>query len=104
MARAFLAGIDILMIAKSDFSGAWGYFQEVYANMLPAAEQQALMDATGYTSWDDLRAAFRARITESAARIRTAKAAVGLSTSHTGTGAATNASTGLVGEYRTLAN
>ena len=39
MARAFLAGIDILMIAKTDFSGAWGYFQEIYADMLPAGAE-----------------------------------------------------------------
>jgi len=103
MARAFLAGIDILMIAKSDFSGAWGYFQEVYANLLPAAEQQALMAATGFASWDALRAAFRARITESAARIRSVKSTIGLSTSFMKTGAARAASTDLVGEYRTLA-
>jgi beta-glucosidase-like glycosyl hydrolase len=104
MARAFLAGIDILMIAKSDFSGAWGYFQEVYADMLPAAEQQALMAASGYRSWADLRGAFRARITDSAARIRSVKATVGLSTSFMKTGPATAASTDLVGTYRSLAN
>lgn len=104
MARAFLAGIDILMIAKSDFSGAWGYFQEVYADMLPAAEQQALMAATGYTSWPDLRAAFRARITASAALIRSVKATVGRSTSFMKSGPATAASTDLVGTYRSLAN
>jgi beta-N-acetylhexosaminidase len=104
MARAFLAGIDILMIAKSDFSGAWGYFQEVYADMLPVAEQQALMAATGYTSWDELRAKFNARIVESAARIRSVKATVGKSTTFMKTGPATAASTDLVGEYRQLAN
>ncbi len=104
MARAFLAGNDILMIAKSDFSGAWGYFQEVYANMLPAAEQQALMAATGFASWDALRAQFLARITESAARVRASKVAVGLATSAMGTGPATSASSGLVTEYRRLAN
>jgi beta-glucosidase-like glycosyl hydrolase len=104
MARAFLAGIDVLMIAKSDFSGGWGYFQEVYANMLPAAEQQALMAAAGYTSWDELRAAFKARITESVARIRAAKAAVGRSTTFMRIGPATAASTDLVSEYRQLAN
>jgi beta-glucosidase-like glycosyl hydrolase len=103
MARAFLAGIDILMIAKSDFSGAWGYFQEVYANLLPAAEQHELLAATGYASWDELRAHFNARITESAARIRAAKSAVGLATSHMGTGPATAASHDLVSEYRQLA-
>jgi len=104
MARAFLAGIDILMIAKNDFSGAWGYFQEVYADMLPAAEQAELMAATGYASWQELRTQFRARITESAARIRTVKTKVGLSTSFMGTGPAKNASTDLVGEYRSLSN
>ncbi|HTL35919.1 MAG TPA: glycoside hydrolase family 3 N-terminal domain-containing protein, partial [Kofleriaceae bacterium] len=104
MARAFLAGIDILMISKVDFTGAWGYFQEVYANMLPVAEQQALLAATGIASWDELRAKFKARITESVARIRAAKAAVGPSTSFMKTGPATAASTDLVGEYRQLAN
>ncbi|HUS28787.1 MAG TPA: glycoside hydrolase family 3 N-terminal domain-containing protein [Kofleriaceae bacterium] len=104
MARAFLAGVDILMISKVDFTGAWGYFQEVYANMLPAAEQQALLAATGIASWDELRAKFKARITESAARIRSVKAKVGLSTSFMKTGPATAASTDLVGEYRRLAN
>jgi len=104
MARSFLAGMDILMIAKSDFSGAWGYFQEVYANMLPAAEQHELMAATGYASWDELRAKFRARITESVARIRFVKSTLGLSTSFMKTGAARDASTDLVGEYRNLAN
>jgi len=104
MARSFLAGMDILMIAKSDFSGAWGYFQEVYADMLPAAEQHELMAATGYASWDELRAKFRARITESVARIRFVKSTLGLSTSFMKTGAARDASTDLVGEYRNLAN
>jgi beta-glucosidase-like glycosyl hydrolase len=104
MARAFLAGIDILMIAKSDFTGAWGYFQEVYANMLPAAEQQALMAATGIGSWDELRAKFKARITESVTRIRSVKAAVGQATSHMGAGPAKNASADLVTAYRDLSN
>jgi len=103
MARSFLAGIDILMIAKTDFSGAWGYFQEVYADMLPASEQQALVAAAGFASWDDLRAAFRARVTESAARIRSVKSTLGLSTSNMQTGPANAASTDLVGEYRQLA-
>jgi len=104
MARAFLAGIDVLMIPKTDFTGAWGYFQEVYANMLPVPEQKALMAATGYTSWDDLRAAFRARITESVARIRTVKSTLGRSTTFMKTGPARNASADLVDEYRQLAN
>jgi len=102
MARAFLAGNDILMIAKGDFSGAWGYFQMVYANRLPAAEIAELVAATGYASWDDLRAKFRARIIESAARIRGVKAAVGWSTSFMKTGPARNASSELTGEYRDL--
>ena len=104
MARSFLAGIDILMIAKTDFSGAWGYFQEIYANVLPLAEQQALMKATGYMAWDALRTAFRARITDSAARIRGVKSALGPATAAMKTGPATNASTALVGEYRQLAH
>ena len=104
MARAFLAGNDILMIAKNDFSGAWGYFQLVYANMMPAAEQQALVAATGYASWDELRAKFKARIVDSVTRIRAVKGLVGPATSHMGTGPAKNASAELVGEYRELSN
>lgn len=103
MARSFLAGMDILMISNTDFSGAWGYFEEVYANLLPEAERTALMQATGYTSWDALRTDFKARITESAARIRVVKAQVGKATASMGSGPATNASTALVSEYRSLA-
>ena len=33
MARAFLSGIDVLMIAKADFSGGWDYFQALYAGV-----------------------------------------------------------------------
>jgi beta-glucosidase-like glycosyl hydrolase len=104
MARSFLAGIDILMIAKTDFSGAWGYFEEVYANLLPVAEQQALVKAAGYPSWDALRTAFRARITESVTRIRGVKSKLGPATSAMKTGPATNASTDLVTEYRSLSH
>lgn len=103
-ARAFLSGIDILMIAKTDFTGTWGYFQELYAGLLPAAEQQALVTATGYASFDDVRAAFRARVDESAARIHTVKVALGPATAAMGTGPATNASLDLVPEYRQLSN
>jgi beta-glucosidase-like glycosyl hydrolase len=102
MARAFLAGIDILMISKTDFTGAWGYFQLVYANRMPVGEQQALVAATGYASWDELRTAFNARIEESAARIHRVKTAIGRATSAMGTGPATNASGALASEYRSL--
>ncbi len=102
MARTFLAGMDILMIAKADFSGAWGYFQLVYADMMPAGEKAELLAATGFASWEELRAKFLARITESAARIRSVKSAVGLATSHMGTGRATATSTDLTGTYREI--
>jgi beta-glucosidase-like glycosyl hydrolase len=104
MARSFLAGMDILMISNTDFTGAWGYFQEIYANLLPAAERTALMQATGYTSWDALRTDFMARITESAARIRAVKAQIGKATASMGTGPANRASTALVSEYQTLSH
>jgi beta-N-acetylhexosaminidase len=104
MTRSFLAGVDILMIAKTDFSGAWGYFQEVYANLLPVSEQHALVAAAGFASWDDLRAAFLARVTESAARIRSVKSTLGLATSNMSTGPANAASADLVGEYHQLSN
>ena len=68
------------------------------------AEQQALVAATGFASWDELRAKFKARIVESVTRIRAVKAVVGQATSHMGTGPAKNASASLVGEYRELAN
>ncbi len=99
MAQAFLAGMDILMISKTEFSGAWGYFQMVWANRLPTAEQAALTQAAGFASWDELRSAFKARVEESATRIREVKAAVGRSTSFMGTGPATNASAALTAEY-----
>lgn len=102
MARAFLAGIDILMIAKSDFNGAWGYFQLVHANRMPEAEQQELVNASGLGSWDAVRARFEQRIQESATRIREVKAAVGRSTTFTGSGPARDASGALAGEYRAL--
>ena len=68
------------------------------------AEQKALIAATGYASWDDLRAAFRARITESVARIRTVKSTLGRSTTFMKKGAARDASADLVDEYHQLAN
>jgi hypothetical protein len=76
----------------------------VFANRLPEAERQALVAAAGFESWDALRSAFRARITESATRIRAVKAAVGRSTTLMGTGPARNASAALTAEYRQLAN
>ena len=102
MARAFLAGIDILMIAKSDFTGAWGYFQLVHANRMPEAEKQELVNATGLGSWDEVRARFEQRIQDSAARIHQVKSTIGRSTTFTGSGPARDASGALAGEYRSL--
>ena len=65
------------MIAKTDFTGAWDYFQSLYAGTLPAAEETALATAAGFASFGELQTKFKARVTESAARIHTSKAAVG---------------------------
>jgi beta-N-acetylhexosaminidase len=102
MARAFLAGVDILMIAKADFVGAWDYFQMVSADQLPADEKAALVDAAGASDWASLRAKFRARVTESAARIKDAKTKVGPSSEFAGTGEPRAASRELVEEYQRL--
>lgn len=102
MARAFVAGVDILMIAKADFNGAWDYFQMVSADQLPADEKTALVQATGAADWASLRAKFRARVTESAARIKDAKTKVGPSSDFAGTGAPSTVSRELVDEYRRL--
>jgi beta-glucosidase-like glycosyl hydrolase len=102
MARAFLAGMDVLMIAKTDFSGAWDYFQALYANQLPAAEQAALVSATHAADFPAIQAKFAARVDESAARIRSVKKAVGPSASFAGTGPANATSGDLVAEYKHL--
>lgn len=104
MAQTFLAGMDILMIAKTEFNGAWSYFQLVWSDRLPEAEKAELVRAAGYASWTELRAAFRARVLESAARIKTVKTSLGRITAHLGAGPATAASSSLIGEYRDLAN
>lgn len=102
MARAFLAGIDVLMIAKADFDGAWDYFQMVQADQLPEGEKQALVEAAGAADWATLRAKFRARLAESAARIKEAKTKVGSSSEFAGTGEPRAASRDLVEEYQRL--
>lgn len=102
MARAFIAGIDVLMIAKADFNGAWDYFQMISADQLPADEKTALVQAAGASDWATLRAKFRARVSESAARIKEAKTKVGPSSEFAGTGAANASSRELVDEYRRL--
>ena len=102
MARSFIAGMDMLMIAKTDFLGAWDYFQQLYAGQLPAAEQTALAQAAGFPSFGALQSKFKARVTESAARIHTSKAAVGPVANMVGTGPASNAAKDLVAEYTQL--
>lgn len=102
MARSVLAGMDILMIAKADFSGAWDYFQALLASQLPAAEQAELVAATHEADFAAVLAKFRARVRESAGRIRAAKSRVGLSTSFAGQGEPRAASAELADEYRRL--
>ena len=102
MARSTLAGMDILMIAKTDFLGAWTYFQSLLAGQLSAAEQAGLVADAHETDFPTLQAKFKARVTESAARIKAAKTQVGPVANMMGTGPATNASQDLVGQYQQL--
>ena len=102
MARSFLAGMDVLMIAKADFNGAWDYFQSLLAGQLPEAEQAALTQAAGEVDFGTLQRKFKARVAQSAERVKAAKAAVGPSASFRKTGAPRAASEDLVGEYQRL--
>jgi beta-glucosidase-like glycosyl hydrolase len=102
MARSFVAGMDILMIAKAEFIGAWDYFQQIFASQLPEAEQQALASAAHEPDFASFLAKFKARVGESAARIKAAKTAVGPAASFIKQGEARAASTDLVPEYRRL--
>lgn len=102
MARSFLAGMDILMIAKSDFVGAWDYFQSVYAGSLPAAEQAALVRDAHEADWASLVARFKSRVEESTARIAAVKRRVGRSADFVGVGEPRAASRPLVDEYERL--
>ena len=102
MARSFLAGMDILMIAKADFGGAWDYFQAIDANQLPAEEQSALVSAAHEQDWTSLHAKFKARVAESAARIKASKSAVGPAASFMKQGLPSAASADLVADYRRL--
>lgn len=102
MAQSFVAGMDILMIAKAEFIGAWDYFQQIMASQLPEAERQALAAAAGEPDFGAFLARFKLRVAESAARIKAAKAAVGPAASFVGQGEARAASTELVGEYHKL--
>jgi beta-glucosidase-like glycosyl hydrolase len=102
MAQSFYAGMDILMIAKAEFLGAWSYFQEIYANQLPASEQQALVAATHEPNFAAFLAKFKDRVDESAARVHAAKSAVGPVASFMGKGEARAASADIVAEYEQL--
>lgn len=102
MARSFLAGMDILMISKADFNGGWDYFQNVYAGTLPAAEQAALVSEAGEPSFAALQTKFKARVTESAKRIKTAKDKVGPVASFAGRGEPREASKEYQSEYARL--
>jgi beta-glucosidase-like glycosyl hydrolase len=102
MARAFLAGIDVLMIAKTDFAGAWDYFQMLFAGQLPVAEQAALVADAKEADFATLQAKFKTRVAESADRINTAKSKVGPVASFVKEGPATDASADLVGDYERL--
>jgi beta-glucosidase-like glycosyl hydrolase len=102
MAQSFLAGMDILMISKADFNGAWAYFQQLNAGELPQSEQAELMRLTGINDGETLALKFRARVQESAARIRASKEKVGTLHSYIGRGEPRAATTEIAAEYRRL--
>gem|GEM_PF-6359578 len=102
MARALLAGMDVLMIAKADFTGAWDYFQMLNAGTLPQAELTTLAKEAGIADIASLQARFRARLAESAKRIKESKDAVGKLATYRGTGAANSTSAELIAEYQKL--
>jgi beta-glucosidase-like glycosyl hydrolase len=102
MARSFIAGMDILMIAKTDFSGAWDYFQMLNAGTLADAEKTAITQAAGFHDFASLQAKFKARVIEASARIHASKHKVGPVAGMVGTGPASNASKDLVAEYQRL--
>lgn len=102
MARSFVAGMDILMIAKGEFLAAWDYFQQIQGSQLPDAGAQALAAAASEPGFAAFQAKFKARVAESAARIKAAKTAVGPAASFVGRGEARATSTDLVAEYKRL--
>ena len=102
MATSFLAGMDVLMIAKADFAGAWDYFQALLANQLPAEEQALLVSGAHLQDRTALIERFKARVTESAARIHAVKTKVGPTASFVREGEPKSASADLVGEYQRL--
>lgn len=102
MARSFLAGMDVLMIAKAEFNGAWDYFQMLNAGTLSDAEKAAITAEAGFPSFAALQAKFKARVTEAAQRIHAAKSKVGPVSGMIGQGPASNASRDVVAEYHRL--
>ena len=102
MARSFVAGMDMLMIAHADFNGAWDYFQQIFAGTLAPAEQQQLASDAGEPSFSSFQTKFKARLTEAAARIKASKDRVGKSSSFAKAGEARRASADIVDEYQQL--
>lgn len=102
MVRSFLAGMDILMIAKAEFNGAWDYFQMLNAGQLADAEKAAITREAGFSSFPALQAKFKERLKESAQRIHAAKHEVGPVAGMIGQGPASSASRDLVAEYQRL--
>jgi beta-glucosidase-like glycosyl hydrolase len=100
MARSFLAGMDVLMIAKAEFAGGWDYFQNVYAGTLDDAEKAAFVHDANERDWESLQTKFKARVAESAARIKAVKSRVGPAAPREGEARAT--SRDLSAEYSRL--
>jgi beta-glucosidase-like glycosyl hydrolase len=102
MVRSFLAGMDMLMIAKAEFNGAWDYFQMLNAGTLSDGEKATIALQAGFPSFAAVQAKFKERLAESAQRIHAAKAKVGPVSGMIGSGPASNASRDLVAEYHRL--
>ena len=86
------------MIAKTDFNGAWDYFQNINAGTLPAAEQAALASDAKMT-FAAFQEKFKARIVEATKRIKASKDKVGPVASFVKTGEAHDASKAYQARY-----
>jgi beta-glucosidase-like glycosyl hydrolase len=74
--QSFLAGMDLLMIPHYKYDAAVAYFRALGDGTQSSAEQDMLGAALGM-SYDDARAKFLVRMTESRARLDAARDAVG---------------------------
>ena len=74
--QTFVAGMDILMIPGTKYEAALGYFRKLGDNQLDAAEQELLAAQVGLP-YNEVRAKFLTRTTQSRGRLDAARAAIG---------------------------